>query len=132
MVNFDELRRMAEKEPVEEIHPDEAMRRLGSAFAALKEIKDGKVFFEEMARTFRQMGDGEIDREGISIHTIIGICQLAHHIRDEVGPSRQKSFNRIIPWLLQRRDKIKKKPPEDIVQYMVQKFDDRDKEMFGW
>ncbi len=132
MMSFEDLKAMAEKDQPKEIHPDEAMQRLGSAFAALKEIKDGKAFLEEAEKVFRQMECGRIDREGVSVHTIIGICQLVHHIRDEVGPSRQKSFNKIIPWFLQRRKKIKKKPPKDIVQYMVQKFDDRNKEIFGW
>lgn len=127
-VSFEELKAMAEKEEPEEIHPDEAMCRLGPAFKTLKDAKDGKAFLEELERVFRQMEFGKIDCEGVSVHTIIGICQLAHHIRDEVGPSRQKNFNKIIPWLLERRDKIKKKSPKDIVQYMVQKFDDRQKE----
>ena len=131
MVSFDDLKRMVEEGEAEEIHPDEAMRRLGPAFKTLKDVKDGKVFLEELERVFRQMEFGKIGHEGVSVHTIIGVCQLAHHIRDKVGPSRQKSFNRIIPWLLKRRDKIKKKPPKDIVRYMVQKFDDSQKERFG-
>jgi len=131
-VSFKELKAMAEKDEPEEIHPDEAMRRLGPAFEILNDAKDGKAFLEELERVFRQMEFSKIDREGVSVHIIVGVCQLAHHIRDKVGPSRKKSFNKIIPWLLERKGKIKKKPPKDIVQYMVQKFNDRGKERFRW
>ena len=131
MISFDELKRMAEKDPVKEIYPDEAMHRLSPTFARLKNCKDGKAFLEEVEIVFRQMGCDPFDSERVSVHTIIGICQLAHHIRDEVSPSRRKSFNKIIPWLLKHRDKIKKKPPKDIIQYMVQEFDALQKKQFG-
>lgn len=137
MVSFDDLKAIAEKEEAEEIHPDEAMRRLGSLFKRLKDpdqIKDGKAFMEELKRIFWEIGEGMIDGEQISVHTIFGICQLVHRYRDRKGisPSRKKSFQKIIPWLLARRSKIKKKPSKDIVQYMNQKFGDLHREEFGW
>ena len=116
MATWKELKAIAEKDEAKEIHPYEAMRRLDPAFETLRSCKDGKAFLEEMERTFRQMEYSSIDREEISIHTIIGICQLAHHIRDsKISPSRKKSFRRVIPWLLDHRNKIRNKPPEDIV-----------------
>ena len=128
-LTFEDLEKMAEQEP-EEIHPDEAMSRLGPAFSKLRECKDGKDFMEEMERIFWRMEDGPIDRKkDVNVHTIIGVCQLAHHIRDkdEISPSRRKSFNRIIPWLIQLRNKIQKKVPEDIIKFVLQKFEERNR-----
>jgi len=125
-LTFEDLKKMAEKE-LEEIHPDEAMRRLGPAFSKLRGCKDGKYFMEEMERIFWGMENRRIDREDVNVHTIIGVCQLVHHIRDEVSPSRRKSFKRIIPWLIQLRNKIQQKVPEDIIKFVLQKFEERNR-----
>lgn len=125
-VTFNDLKKIAQQEQ-EEIYSDEAMHRLGPAFAKLKECKDGKAFIEEMERVFQGIKDGRIKQRDVSIHTVIGICQLAHHIREEVSPSRRKSLNRIIPWLLEQRDKAQKKPPDNIVEFILQKFELRNK-----
>jgi len=125
-LTFEDLRKMAKQES-EEIHPDEAMRRLGPAFSKLRECKDGKDFMEEMERIFLGMEDGRIDREDVNVHTIIGVCQLVHHVRNGISPSRQKSFKRIIPWLIQLRNKIQKKTPEDIIKFVLQKFEERNR-----
>lgn len=125
-LTFKDLKKMAEQEP-EEIHPEEAMRRLGPAFVELRECKDGKDFIWKIEQIFWKMKEGRTDRKNVNIHTVIGICQLAHHIRDGVSPSRKKSFKKIIPWLIQLRDKIKKKSPEDVVEFVLQKFEERNR-----
>ncbi len=130
-LTFDELKALSIEEPVKETYSNEAMQKLGPAFKDLKDsskIKDGKMFFEELKRVFWRIENGIIDGGQISVHTIIGICQLAHRYRDRVGPSRKKSFNKIIPWLLSCRNKIIKKPPESIVKYMNRKIEERERE----
>jgi len=125
---WEDLKRLSIKDEPEEIHPDEAMRRLGPAFAKLRECRDGRSFLEEVERVFEGMKDGRIDRRNVNVHTIIGICQLAHYIRDGVSPSRKKSFNReAIYWLLELREKTLKKAPEDVVEFVLQKFEERNR-----
>lgn len=127
MVTFEDLEKLAEKEDPEKVHPDEAMRRLGPEFARLRECKNGKDFMDKLGEIFFGMKSGRISHGEISLHTLIGLCQLAHSIRDQVGPANQKSFNRFaIPWLLKRRDRVRSNPPEEgIIEYMCRTFDDR-------
>lgn len=132
-LTFEDLRELSIEKPAEEIHSNEAMNRLGPTFKDLKDpdkVKDGKVFLEKLEKIFWEIENDRIDGGQISVHTIIGICQLAHWHRDSVGPSRRKSFEKIIPWLLDRRNKIMKKPPQNIVRYINQKFEERHKEIF--
>lgn len=136
-MTFEDLKVLSIEEPAEETYSHEAMDKLGPAFENLKDpnkVKDGKVFLEELEKIFRGIENGRINGGQISVHTIIGICQLAHwhHDREGTGPSKRKSFEKIIPWLLDRRNKIIKKPPKSIVRYMNQKFDERHKELFGY
>jgi hypothetical protein len=132
LLTLDEAKALSRKTPAE-TYSKEAMDRLSVPFARLKnpnEIKEGKDFIRELCDIFKSAKNNIIGGYLLSEHTIIGICQLAHWHRDRVdlSPSRRKSFNRIIPWLLERRDKIQKKPPKDIGQYMSDKLDERG----GW
>ena len=125
-MTWEDMKKMAIRDESEEIHPNEAMRRLGLAFAKLRECKNGRDFMWRLKLIFEDMRDRRVDRGNVNIHTIIGICQLAHHIRDEVSPSRRKSFNReAIPILLKLRDKAIEKTPEDIVEFVLLKFEER-------
>ena len=122
-LTFADLKKMATQEP-EEVYSKEAMCRLGSAFAELRECKDGKNFMETMRGIFLRMEAGQIHRDDVGVHTIIGICQLAHDIRDRVSPSRWKSFKRIIPWLIELRNRVQKNAPDDIVDFVIQRFEE--------
>ena len=118
-----------QKEP-NEVYSKQAMERLPGAFTQLKnpnEVKDEKDFLRLLRKILDQAKDNRIDGEVLTVHTIIGICQLAHWHRDrmDLGPSRKKRFEKIIPWLLERREKVVKKPPADIGSYMLKKLDER-------
>ena len=123
-MTFEDLKKMAEPE-TEETYANEAMRKLGPAFDKLRSCKKGNDFIEELERTLYSIKYGRVGDVEVNVHTVIGICQLAHHIRDEVGPSNRKSFKRIIPWLLKKRNAIQKKEPENIVEFLLQKLEER-------
>ncbi|MDP2909759.1 MAG: hypothetical protein Q8N69_01665 [bacterium] len=128
-LTFDDLKKLAEKKEPEPNYSHEAVQRLSGdgRFDKLRGCKTGKDFMWELREVFSGMKYGRI-HGNITQHTIIGICQLAHDIRDQVGPANRKSFNRlVIPWLLERKKRVTgSKPPENVVEYMCQEIENLD------
>jgi hypothetical protein len=126
---LEELKALSRKTPPQQAPEKVAMDRLPAPFQKLRDpsqIKDGKEFMDELCKLFRRAKSNSIDGEVLSEHTIIGICQLAHWHRDrtDISPSRKKSFNKVILSLLKWRDKIQKKPPKDIAEFVNEKLDE--------
>jgi len=128
-LTLEEARALSRKKMPEKTYSQEAMDRLPPAFAKLKNpevIKKGKDFMKELCLIFRLADNNRIGDYVLSEHTLIGICQLVHWHRNHptVSPSRKKSFDRVIPWLLECRDNVQNKPPTDIGQYMNERLDE--------
>jgi len=79
---------------------NEAMGRLPVEFSGLTSTSTGRQFVTELRRVLTWREKKLRERKAVcevNRHTIYGLCQLVHRLRDAHQDERRKSFEQIIP-----------------------------------
>jgi type I restriction-modification system DNA methylase subunit len=117
---------LSHKEPPEK-YANEAMRTIEDTpvFKELFEVKNGEEFMDSL-RTILEGIASDTARGANTFlftkHTVFGIIQLAHRLRDSRQGSKRKSFDRIIPKLLKAEEQVEKRQPYDVITFFIRKL----------
>ncbi len=101
--------------------PPKAASSLPAQFEILKSISNGRVFISELTSIVDSLIDtGE--NALITSYVVVGIVQLAHAHRDRLSGSKRSSFIKCIPILLEIKEMMLKKHPDDVAAFLVRQL----------
>lgn len=60
----------------------------------------------------------------VTNHTILGLNQMVHELRNSQRGSKRKQFDRIIPIFLSIKKRLQKKPPKDLKAFLLREIPD--------